>query len=87
MAVIHGMMAAFMKDPSRMESGMDLDFSRAVLVLFLTLAIGVKAKDMERWVRTPNESMILGDHLLEQQVLLWKGFAKMFCAVVWSYAV
>ena len=48
MAVTHGMMAAFMKDQSRMELGMDLDFSGVVLVLFLTLAIGVKAKDMER---------------------------------------
>lgn len=48
MAVIHGMMAAFMKDLSRMDLGMDLDFSGAVLVLFLTLAIGVKAKDTER---------------------------------------
>lgn len=47
-AVTHGMMAAFMRDPSRMESDMDLEFSEVVLVLFLTLAIGVKAKDMAR---------------------------------------
>lgn len=48
MAVIHGMMAAFMKDQSRTDLGMDLDFSGVVLVLFLTLAIGIKAKGMER---------------------------------------
>lgn len=48
MAVIHGMMAALTKDQSRMELDMDLDFSRVVLTQFLTLAIGVKAKDTER---------------------------------------
>ena len=48
MAVIHGMMAAFTKDQSRMDLGMDLDSSGVVLILFLTLVIGVKAKGMER---------------------------------------
>ncbi|KAJ7410751.1 hypothetical protein WISP_106457 [Willisornis vidua] len=49
MAVTHGMMAAFMKDQSKMELGMDLDFSGVVLVLFPTLASGVMAKDMESY--------------------------------------
>ncbi|XP_053936540.1 radial spoke head 10 homolog B2 isoform X2 [Cuculus canorus] len=49
MAVTHGMMAALMKDQSRTVLGMDLDFSGVVLILFLTLAIGVKAKDMESY--------------------------------------
>lgn len=47
-AVICGMMAALMKDQSRMDLEMDLEFSRVVLIQFLTLAIGVKAKDTER---------------------------------------
>lgn len=55
MAVIPGAMAVFMKDQSKMDLGMDMDFSGVVLVQFLTMVIGAMAKDMERSVRTKGE--------------------------------
>lgn len=55
MAVIPGMMAVFMKEESKMDLGMDMEFSGVVLVQFLTLVIGSMAKDMERSVRTKRE--------------------------------
>lgn len=48
MDAIHGVMAAIMKDRSRMDLGMDLAFSGAVPIQFLILVTGIKAKDMER---------------------------------------
>lgn len=52
MAVIPGMMAVFMKDQSKMDLGMDMEFSGVVLIRFLMLVIGAMAKDMERSVST-----------------------------------
>lgn len=52
MAVIPGMMAVFTKDQSKMDLGMGMEFSGAVLIQFLTLVIGAMAKDMERSVKT-----------------------------------
>lgn len=48
MDAIRGMMAVFMKAQSKMDSGMDLAFSGAVSIQFLTLVTGIKAKGMER---------------------------------------
>lgn len=51
-AVIPGVMALFMKDQSKMDLGMDMEFSGVVLIQFFTLVFGAMAKDMERSVRT-----------------------------------
>lgn len=85
-AAIRGMMAVFMKDQSTMVWGTDMEFSGAALIQFLTLVIGAMAKDMGRLVRT-KWVRGLGWDLQEQQVLLYKGFTKVFCSVAWSYVM